>query len=179
MEHPNHGAFAHALATSPASRCGRRLTATERQIVAIGLRDPLSSIARPDRLTLATWRLFGFRPANKLADPKLEALRRYAVVARRSPERIGLERVELGLLGYSDSQIEEAQHLVDDVGEARRRRGWITLVAALCLAGVWLAYSRVQDLLEDRIVSMIVIAVFGLPLFAMLSRGGGMHGRTA
>jgi hypothetical protein len=57
-----------------------RLSALEWSVVALARRDRLSSLARPGRMALALGKVFGSRPALSLADPRLEALRRAAVM---------------------------------------------------------------------------------------------------
>lgn len=58
-----------------------RLSALEWSVVALAQTEKLSSINRPGRIATAMHRLFGLKPATELADPKLEALRRLAVIA--------------------------------------------------------------------------------------------------
>ncbi len=58
------------------------LTALEWSVVALAQRDRLSSLANPSRLAVALGTVFGTRLHNpRLADPKLEALRRMAVLS--------------------------------------------------------------------------------------------------
>ena len=57
------------------------LSAREWQVVALAQRDKLSSIETPGRLSIAMGRLFGGLRNPNLADPRLEALRRLAVLA--------------------------------------------------------------------------------------------------
>jgi hypothetical protein len=58
-----------------------RLSALEWSVVALAQTEKLSSIGKPGRVAVAMNRLFGFKRANELADPRLEALRRLAVIA--------------------------------------------------------------------------------------------------
>lgn len=65
-------------ATVPASG----LTALEWSVVALAQRDRMSSLKRPGRLSIALGTVFGGRQTSPhLADPKLEALRRMAVLS--------------------------------------------------------------------------------------------------
>ncbi|WNO52897.1 hypothetical protein [Stakelama saccharophila] len=57
------------------------LSPLEWSVVALAQRDRLSSLNKPGRVALAMGRLFGSRPNPELADAKLEALRRIAVLA--------------------------------------------------------------------------------------------------
>lgn len=65
-------------ATVPAARA--RFTALEWSVVALAERDPLSTLRNPSRMAVALGNLFGDTRNPKLADPKLEALRRLAVL---------------------------------------------------------------------------------------------------
>lgn len=69
----------------PADIAARRptgLSALEWQVVAIAQRDRLSSLETPGKLSVALGMIFGgSRPNPRLADPRLEALRRVAVLA--------------------------------------------------------------------------------------------------
>lgn len=59
-----------------------RLSALEWSVVALAQRDRLSSLARPGRVSIALGKVFGTRRTGQhLADPKLEALRRIAVLS--------------------------------------------------------------------------------------------------
>lgn len=59
-----------------------RLSALEWSVVALAQRDRISSLARPGRLSMALGTVFGGRRRNPhLADPRLESLRRMAVLS--------------------------------------------------------------------------------------------------
>lgn len=58
-----------------------RLTALEWSVVAMAEQDRISSIREPGRFASALSSLFGVRRANRLANDRLEALRRIAVLA--------------------------------------------------------------------------------------------------
>ena len=58
------------------------LSALEWSVVALAQRDRMSSLSRPGRMSLALGALFGTRrTGSHLADPRLEALRRMAVLS--------------------------------------------------------------------------------------------------
>src|ERR1044072_6336661 len=59
------------------------LSALEWSVVAIAEHDRLSSLDEPGRISRAMGRLFGTQTNGRLADPRLEALRRFAVIAWR------------------------------------------------------------------------------------------------
>jgi len=68
---------------SPAAEPAVRLSALEWSIVAMAERDSLASLREPGRIAAALESLFGLTRPNKLAHPRLEALRRVAVHAWR------------------------------------------------------------------------------------------------
>lgn len=65
----------------PADAPATQLSALEWSVVAIARNDRLSSLREPSRLSVAMGGLFGARHNPRLADPKLEALRRMAVLS--------------------------------------------------------------------------------------------------
>lgn len=68
------------VVAGPRSQSG--FTALEWQVVAIAQHDRLSSLEKPGRLSVALGMIFGGQRANpELADTRLEALRRLAVLA--------------------------------------------------------------------------------------------------
>jgi hypothetical protein len=58
-----------------------QLSALEWSVVAVARNDSLASLREPGRLGMAMAALFGGRQNPKLTDPRLEALRRVAVLA--------------------------------------------------------------------------------------------------
>jgi len=69
--------------SSTAPEAAVRLSPLEWSIVAMAEQDNLASLREPGRLAAALESLFGFSRPNKLAHPRLEALRRVAVHAWR------------------------------------------------------------------------------------------------
>jgi hypothetical protein len=66
--------------TAPRTQTG--LSALEWQVVALAQNDRLSSLEDPGRISIALGTIFGGRRPNpRLADPKLETLRRISVLA--------------------------------------------------------------------------------------------------
>ena len=78
---PHEATLAHRIAAPVADPVPARLSPLEWSVVALAQGEKLSSINRPGRVAIAMHRLFGLKPANELADPRLEALRRLAVIA--------------------------------------------------------------------------------------------------
>lgn len=69
-------------AAIPLRPAGDALTPLERQIVLLAARDGSASFCRGGPVRRALDALFGIRRANPLADPRLEALRRFCVGRR-------------------------------------------------------------------------------------------------
>lgn len=98
-----------------------RFSALEWTVVAIAERDPLSSLKAPGRLAVALGTLFPERPNPKLADPKLEALRRLAVLTWHHGYRVADSAVRAFLAaGFTLSQYEL---LTGSIVSARAKRG--------------------------------------------------------
>lgn len=97
-----------------------RLSALEWSVVAMAERDGLASIRQPGRMVSALASLFGISQPNRLANERLEALRRVAIFAWRSGWNVPKSEVA-GLLaaGYTTDQYELVQL---SIGEARRER---------------------------------------------------------
>lgn len=100
---------------------GDRLTALEWSVVALARRDGLSSLAAPGPLSIALGKVFGTRRHNPhLADPKLEALRRMAVLTWHRGFRVPASEVKAFLrAGFSTAQYET---LTASIGVARDGR---------------------------------------------------------
>lgn len=101
----------HPLRACNAQRLG--LTLLEQRVVAISLFDDHSSIDPPAGMArLRAW-LFGVRPANSLADKRLEALRRYCVLLRLASDALPPEETQrLRAAGYSDIALSQAKRLI-------------------------------------------------------------------
>jgi hypothetical protein len=81
----------------------------ERQVISASLRDPVWSLAPSGRVRRMLHWIFDIRRPNPIADARLEALRRFAVLALRFGDRLdSTEADRLAVAGYSPSQIREA-----------------------------------------------------------------------
>ena len=79
------------------SRRVNTLSPLEREVVALAGREPMSSLATTKRPIVRA--LFGIEPTKALADPRLEALRRFVVLhrhGRREAEAGGQVLIDLG-----------------------------------------------------------------------------------
>ncbi|WP_085808496.1 hypothetical protein [Sphingomonas sp. TZW2008] len=70
-----------------------RLSALEWAVVVLARRDTLATLREPGRLSVALGNLFGRKPNPRLADPKLEALRRLAVLAWHDLGRVPAQEI--------------------------------------------------------------------------------------
>jgi hypothetical protein len=89
------------------------LTPEERQIVLLSRRDPIASLQAPGRIAKIARFLFGHEKPNRLASPRLEALRRFAVLRRVQGD--GIEAAEYHRLtdaGYIAAVIREVDALL-------------------------------------------------------------------
>lgn len=85
-----------------------KLSALEWQVVAIAQRDRMSSLEKPSRLSIALGMIFGGERGNpRLADPKLEALRRVAVLSWHRGFRVPQSEIQRFYdAGYTPGQLE-------------------------------------------------------------------------
>ena len=68
-------------ASNPVADTKPALSALEWSVVALAQKDSMASLKRPGKMAVAMGKLFRPRTNPELADPKLEALRRIAVLA--------------------------------------------------------------------------------------------------
>ena len=102
----------------PAAATG--LSPLEWSVVAVAYGDGLASLRTPGRLSIALGNLFGSSHNPRLADPKLEALRRVAVLAWQYGYVIPAGEVRAFLAaGYTTDQYET---LLASIGLARSKR---------------------------------------------------------
>jgi hypothetical protein len=82
-------------------------TALEWSVIALSKNDSLGSLATPGRLSRALGGVFGLSTASRLADPKLEALRRLAVHAWRRGFALPMAEINHFIAaGFVEAQIE-------------------------------------------------------------------------
>ncbi|RZF64056.1 hypothetical protein EWE75_12860 [Sphingomonas populi] len=82
LEHP-FAAPAASRDTAKTADTGPSFSALEWSVIAVARRDRISSLDEPGAISRAFGGLFGFGKASRLAEPKLETLRRLAVHAWR------------------------------------------------------------------------------------------------
>lgn len=95
------------------------LTPLERAVVALSRSDSIASLRPKNRRR--GWILAWRTDPLPLANPRLEALRRYAVLCRlRGAARVEAERALLREAGFSSQTIEEIDDLIDPSPQRRR-----------------------------------------------------------
>ncbi|MFN3518650.1 MAG: hypothetical protein ACK4YT_04310 [Sphingomonas sp.] len=99
-----------------------RLSALEWSVVALARRDRPSSLREPSRMSLALGSLFGRQDNPRLADPRLEALRRTAVLAwhRGAKALSDAEKEAFTAAGFTPGQY---RTLLASIGAARLNKG--------------------------------------------------------
>jgi hypothetical protein len=147
------------------------LSNIEREAVMLARFDSAATLHAAGRVRRLASRLFGLPKRNGLADPRLEALRRFAVaVAHDSAASIARERSQLQTFGYVEDQISRAQSIAARFRpKARASNGAITaMLFAIGLAvGTWL----VNRYFDDPMVSFVTVMTISLPVWTTVARG--------
>ncbi len=89
------------------------LSALEQSVVALAQFDPLSTTRAPGPLMRLLRGAFGIEPPNRLANKRLEVLRRYSVILRERsgrPEPCEVEAMKES--GFSEAKIREVDFLI-------------------------------------------------------------------
>lgn len=94
------------------------LSALEWLAVAVSRRDSLSSLRQPGRLGTALRSVFGLNQESRLADPRLEALRRIAVLSRHYGYTVPSGEVKAFLAAGFDTR--QYELLVNSIGAERQ-----------------------------------------------------------
>ncbi|WP_232492779.1 hypothetical protein [Novosphingobium kaempferiae] len=149
------------------------LSPLERSVVFLSRNDPLSSV--PGQKGFRAWigRHFGGEPVNELADPKLEALRRLAVVLRQ--DAAPSERVlrDFLLAGYTRAhadlvaRIARQDHRPRKEGQPSRAQWAILLLLAFG------AFAVVQSIADQMPVSVIAGALAFVTLASLTTPRSG------
>ena len=144
----------------------RGLDERERGAVMLARTDRKDSLRSTGRLHRLSVICFGLsRRPNKLADPRLESLRRYAVaVAHDTQESAAREREQLVALGFSDQQI-----LMVAATAVRFRvkpvQGLWSVAALSILIGS--AFWGINQYLDDWLIALVLAMVIAVPIMAM------------
>lgn len=82
-------------------------SALEWSVVVLARRDPLRSLGQPGRVARAMGSLFGLAATSRLADPRLEALRRIAVYVWHHGFAVPLPEIDrFAAAGFTATQLE-------------------------------------------------------------------------
>jgi len=103
---------------APEGRTTKNLSALEWSVVAIAQKDRLSSLATPGRMSLALGSIFRVPGSSaRLADPKLEALRRVSVLAWHHGDAVPRDEIHaFHQAGFTHGQYET---LLDSISRGR------------------------------------------------------------
>ncbi len=100
------------------------LSELERSVIGLARGDGLSTLRQPGRLSRGLELVFGVRISPMLADPKLEALRRVAVLSWKRGYAIASAEVKAFLAaGYSPAHYELVVDTIAAARQAESRRG--------------------------------------------------------
>ena len=87
--------------------------ALDRTVVELARADSRWSLRAPGRIDVLLRWMFGITSTNRLADPRLEALRRFAVLLRLRGDRLpALETDRLIAAGYLREAVEELRRMI-------------------------------------------------------------------
>jgi hypothetical protein len=96
--------LAEAIDVHPAPVTG--FTPIEWMVIGLAERDGLSSLSTPGRVARALGTVFGLGARSRLADERLEQLRRFAVLVRHHGWRVPTSEVKAFLTQFSVGQLE-------------------------------------------------------------------------
>ena len=115
---------AHPLARQEAKAPPEGFSGLEWSVIALAQRDRLASLRKPGRVATALGNLFGTSRNPRLADERLEALRRMAVLAWHYSYVVPVSELKAFLAaGFSVNQYEALQASIGQGrAEAARRR---------------------------------------------------------
>ena len=100
------------------------LTELERSVIGLARHDGLATLRQPGRVSHWLGLLFGVRVSPQLADPKLEALRRIAVLSWKRGYSIASAEVKAFLAaGFSPAFYEMVVDTIASARQAEARRG--------------------------------------------------------
>ena len=119
------GAIEHAATADTAAPLAAdpgRLSPLEWAVVALARQDTLASLSEPGRLSVALGNVFGKRTNPRLADPRLEALRRMAVLSWHHRFAVPARAVaDFIAAGFTVDQYETMLGSISVAGQTRGR----------------------------------------------------------
>lgn len=150
-----------------------------RDIVRLSRRDGLSSLRQPGAFGRMVARTLGLERANPLADPRLERLRRFAVLLRHAGARLrAREEARMIEAGFTHAQIAEVRHLVArERPSAPTERGTARRAALLCLLiGVQIVLFRLASAyFNDGLLGLIATFVALISATSLVNAFRSVH----
>lgn len=152
-----------------------KLGTQERRAVLLARTDPPSSLHRGFGSRLMGL-LFGIAPPHMLADARLEALRRYALLYRIHRETMAeTEVARARRAGYSDAELAKARALIDATyGKSERKRDTqilaIAFGSAITALIIFAAASQVAPTVDSPLIAAILAGVAIVSLAPMAGR---------
>ncbi len=141
------------------------LDSAERAAVMLARSDTASSVRAGHFGDRILGVLFGVRRPNRLADLRLEALRRFAVaVAHGKRHLIDWEKAELRALRFTDVQIGEAAALAEQFRRPVATRG--PMYAVLWLLALCVALVSARQYLDALTIAVLMTGAVAVPLLA-------------
>lgn len=142
----------------------QRLSAQERLVVVLSRSDPLWSL-RPRQAHSRVLRfLFGIEAPHQLADPRLEALRRYAVTYRLRDASVSEAEEEAVRAGFSGGQLAQIRNMTDGARVSHRRGPadrpiMLGLLALAALLALYDATAWLSPRLDSSLIAFVLVAV--------------------
>lgn len=144
-----------ALACQSTSSPARELTVAEKSVVLLSKGDPMLSVADPRSLLTRLMRCLGVKTANALADKRLEALRRYAVIVRVRGRASDGDLERLCAAGFDSGHAASVEQMVARWRSSSRGPSYVLPCLGLCLAAV-LVYHLVARTVDEQTIALIL-----------------------
>ena len=153
----------------------RVLDAQERKIVLLARTDPVSSLQRSG-IHRVMRILFGIEPPHRLADQRLEALRRFAVLYRVHGSALPMREIERALAaGHSESVLARARALIDRThGVQVAPRTALSLVAPIVVLAIiaWIAVVALVPVVDSAALAIVLTGVGFASVLPLLAGSG-------
>ena len=176
MTYPNPPSNGHSLAksgsddrTSSSSINDDVFDDLECLVVHLSRSDSLKSLGDKSGLCSRFMRWFGTNTANPLANRRLEALRRFAVLMRVRGTLDEIERDQFLAAGYTIQQREKVEGVFSANHQAKE--GFSLFVWTIALCGAVMSYIATVSVVQERAPALIVAGVVLITL-ASLARPG-------
>jgi len=162
------------VASAPTPTAG--LDPLERQIVLLSRGDGVRSVQSRRRYDWVLNLIYGFNSARSLADQKLEALRRYAVLRRLHGDHMAPEEVDqVRAAGFAPSKLANLHRMVDPWRAPRQRHQILQQSLTILAMGVLgaLLFPSISDSVGDELIAVLLIGVAFVTSLPLLLAGDG------